>query len=187
MPAALAEKVKAEDLSKDAGFKEFIGKLHTAGLSQKQADVIVGEFLDRSMKLQGAMQQLSANETTAALKTEWKTDAEYSANLGAAYRAAAAYGNIDKLLAKYGNDPDFIQFAAKVGKEISEDTSVAGTRGEVNATKQEHEQLAVWLNNSANRKAPEFASKNARYQALGTQLFGTGPKASGSMSFQQTM
>ena len=184
VPADLAEKIKAEDLSKDAGFKDFIGKLHGAGLNQAQVDVAVGEFLDRSMKLQGAMAQLSADETTAALKDVWKTDAEYQQNLNAAYRAGTAYGDIEKLLAKYGNDPDFIQFAAKVGKELAEDTGTPNggqklAEADVEALQKSK---AYWDPNDL-----QHAAVKAKVAAHYNAIHGDRPKQTGSMSFQSAV
>jgi hypothetical protein len=58
-------------------------------------------------------------------------------NVTASYRAAEAFasepgkpGNFDALMAKYGNDPDFIAFTANIGKELREDSAING--GQVN-------------------------------------------------------
>ena len=123
VPEALAEKIKAEELAGNPDFKEMLSKAHAEGLTQKQVDFVVGEFLDRSLKLQQGVNQLSEQDCVAALRENWKTDQEYTANVQAAYRAGQAYGDIDKLMGKYGNDPDFIRFAANVGKELAEDRS----------------------------------------------------------------
>jgi hypothetical protein len=187
VPAAVADKINAEDLAKDPTFQEFKTALHGAGLNQKQADVVIGQFLERSINLQNALTVLKSEECTTELKGTWKTDAEYQAGVAAAYRAGAAYGDIDKLLTKYGNDPDFIRFAANVGKELSEDASPTGGASAAQALQQEHDSLAAYLNDASNRSKPEFEGKKTRYAELGKRLFGDGPKKSGSMSFQQTV
>lgn len=184
VPAALAEKVKVDDLSKDPGFKEMLGNAHKAGLNQKQVDFMVGEFLDRSMKLQGAMAQLSANDCNTKLKEGWKTDAEYTAGVQAAYRAGSAYGDIEKLMTKYGNDPDFIQFAARVGKELAEDTGTPNGGGKLPDA-----DVAVLQASKAYWDAsdPTHASVKARVEAHYKAVHGDRPKASGSMSFGSTI
>lgn len=180
VPAALAERIKAEDLAKDPGFKDFLGKLHTAGLNQKQVDIAVGEFLDRSLKLQAGMNQLSADDCTAKLKTEWKTDELFKTGVSSAYRAASAFGDVTALMAKYGNDPDFIRFAANVGKELSEDRgAMPGSQG---ASEVDIEALtktkAYW-----DPKEPDHEATKAKVAAFYAAKYGSAPKQTGSMSF----
>lgn len=177
VPQALAEKIKTEDLAGNAGFKEFLGKAHAAGLTQAQVDVVVGDFLERSLAVQSGMKQLTEQEATAALKETWKSDQEYKTNVQAAFRAGQAYGDIDKLMDKYGNDPDFIRFAANVGKELSEDTgAAAGAR----VTQEDVEALArseAYLN----PRHPDHLVTKQRVEAGFQRLHGDAPKKPGTI------
>lgn len=182
VPEALASKFKAEDLAKDASLTGFLAEAHAAGMTQKQVDLAINGYLTRVEGLGVAMAQISADDCTAALKAEWKTDDVFKAQTQAAYRASSTYGDVDKLMAKYGNDPDFIRFAAKVGAELGEDTG-ASTQARGPATSDaEVESLqkspAYW-----NAADPQHATVKAKVDAHYTAKYGDKPKASGSMAF----
>jgi len=179
VPAALAEQFKVEDLSKDPMLQAFMKDAHAAGMSQKQVDLAIGSFLERAPGLALAARQLKADECTAALKGEWKTDADYKAGIERAYKAGETYGGADfeGILKDYGNDPRIVRLLSNVGKELGEDRAApAGAGGVANASEQERLQLAGWLNDPKNRNDPLFATKNARYSQLGVQLFGDQPR-----------
>jgi hypothetical protein len=123
VPEALGDRIKADDLKASPDFQAMLGKMHAAGLSQKQVDTVVGEFLDRSIKLQERVNQLDSRDCIADLRKDWTNEQEYSANVAAAVRAARAYGDFDQIEKRYGNDPVMMRFLAKVGAELAEDTS----------------------------------------------------------------
>lgn len=177
VPEAMAEKIKAEDLAKDPMLQAFMKDAHAAGLTQKQLDMAVGAFLERAPQLAGGFKQLSTEEATATLRETWKTDQEFKTNVQAAYRAGSAFGDIDKLMGKYGNDPDFIQFAANVGKELSEDTGApAGAR----VTVEDVEALArseAYLN----PRHADHAVTKARVEQGFQRLHGDAPKKPGTI------
>jgi len=187
VPEALAATFKAEDLAKDPLTKEFLGKAHAAGLTQKQVDFAMSEFLTRATGLTDGVKQLDHNDCVSKLKETWKNEADYNKNLGAAFRAGKQYAgeDFDGILKDYGNDPRVVRMLAKVGSEMQEDTGApAGAQGQTAAAalKTEHDALAIYLNNGANRNQPEYAAKNQRYAQLGAQLFGTGARKSGAVT-----
>ena len=186
MPEALAASVKAEELAAQPAFKEFLGKLHGAGLTQKQADAVVGEFLDRSMKLQGAMAQISADEATAKLKEAWPADADFKANLSAAYKAGQAYagGDFEGILKDYGNDARIVKMLAAVGKELAEDTGAphAGQQMADVDVEALTKSSAYW-----NPNDPQHASIKAKVTAHYLALHGDKAKSTGSMAFGSTV
>lgn len=74
---------------------------------------------------------MNQQDCTAALKGVWADDQAMQAGVRSSYRAAEAFaspegqpGSFQNLMAKYGNDPDFIAFTANIGKEMQEDTLV---------------------------------------------------------------
>jgi hypothetical protein len=180
VPEALKDAIKSDELAASDKFKDFTAEMHKAGLSQKQFDQVVGKMLDYSMALQQGMAGLNEQQAVADLKATWADDATFKTNVQAAYRAASTFGDIDKLMGKYGNDPEFIRFAAKVGAELAEDTSASG--GAVGASSDaEVESLtkepAYW-----NPNDPKHAEVKQKVEAFYARKFGTGAKASGSLS-----
>lgn len=182
VPEAMAEKFKADDLAKDPLMKDFLGKAHAAGLTQKQIDLTIGEYLSRAEKLAGGVQELDFNDCTKDLKSEWKTEADYAKNLNAAFRAAKAYAgtDFDGVLKDYGNDPRVVRMLARVGAEMKEDTGApAGAHG---VTQQAVESLtktpAYWDKNHA-----DHAATVEKVRAFYEGTYGTKPKTTGAVSF----
>lgn len=141
-------------------------------------------MLERSIALQKGMAGLDAKDCLAKLDEAWPGEGVRQKHVEAAYRAAGAFGDVDKLMAKYGNDPDFIQFAAKVGAELKEDTSAgAGASGD-KTTEMEIQALAA-SPAYFNAADPQHAIVKARVTAFYDKKYGTGPKSSGSVSIGQ--
>jgi hypothetical protein len=186
VPEALADKLKAEDLAGNEAFKAFLAKAHGVGLTQKQLDTVVGEFLDRSIKNAAAGDQLSAEAATAELRQGWKTDAEFQAGVQAAYRAGKAYGGADfeGILKDHGNDPRIVRLLAAVGKELGEDRGTPAAAGAMAEPDVESlaKSAAYW-----NPNDPQHAVVKAKVAAHYAALHGTAAKRTGSMSFQSSV
>ena len=183
LPAPIAEALGEDGLKKlgeSAPFKAFTEQLHGLGLNQKQYAAVVAQMIERGMALRQGNEALDTQAAVADLKTTWTTQADYDKNVQAAYRAAAGYGDVGKLMARYGNDPDFIRFAAKVGADMREDTS-SGGHGAAPTSQTEIESLqkdkAYWDVND-----PRHAEVKAKVTAHYERMHGTGPKASGSLA-----
>lgn len=110
---------------------EFLKNAHAAGFTQKQIDLAMSQYMDIAPKLVAGASQLSAEECTAQLKAEWKTDEQYKAEVGKAFKAATGYGGSDAegIIKDYGNDPRIIRLLAKVGGEMGEDHSTTPPGG----------------------------------------------------------
>lgn len=186
VPEALAEKIKAEDLAKDEGFKGFLSKLHAAGASQKVVDAAVSEMLERGVKLRETMPVLDAVEAEATLRQSdgWKSDAEYTRQVRAAFQAGKQYAgpDFDGIMKDYGNDPRVVRMLANVGAELTEDTQASPE-----AQTQLQESLDTLMASKAylNERDPQHSQVFAKVSALQTKLAGTQPVATGrSMSFK---
>lgn len=112
----------------------FLKGAHAKGLSNDQVQYVLGEYLKAVPQLVEGAVQLDQQGAAEALRGEWKNDAEFKAGLGSSYRAVQGFaaesqglGSMDKLMAKFGNDPDFIAFTARIGREMSEDQPGAGS------------------------------------------------------------
>lgn len=105
---------------------DFLKDAHAAGLTQKQVDLVMGKYFEMAPALVNGSRQLSADECVTDLRSEWKTDEQYKAEVGKAYKAAVAYGDkdADAIIKDYGNDPRIVRFMARVGNELGEDRSL---------------------------------------------------------------
>jgi len=113
----------------------FLKDAHAAGFTQKQVDLAMNRYMELAPQLVNGAQQLSADDCVAELKGEWKTEAQYNAEVGKAYNAAVAYAgkDADSLIKDHGNDPRFIRLLAKVGAEMGEDKSLNNGGGPAGA------------------------------------------------------
>jgi hypothetical protein len=99
-----------------------------AGLSLAQCVSTSAEFFDTAVQvaeeLAGGGKTMSKEECVSELRKTWKTDAEMNAGIRNGYRALVGTVGEESakgLLGKFGNDPDFVLFAATIGKEMGED------------------------------------------------------------------
>ena len=120
-----------EEFKADEGTQSFLKGAHAKGMTNDQVEFAIGEFLKAAPGLISGNAALTEADCTAALKTLWADDKAMKSGVSASYRAAQAFasegeapGNFDALMAKYGNDPDFIAFTANIGKELREDSPV---------------------------------------------------------------
>lgn len=187
VPDAFKELFPPEKIAEDPALKSFLDKAHAEGMTQKNVDLFLNEWFERSTALLDTKATMDAENCTNALKEVWKTDTEFKENNQAAYRAAKEYGGdqFDAILSDYGNAPRIIQLLAKVGKELGEDRSAsvdARGKSDLQNMQDEHTALGGWLNNAVNRSNPEFEAKNRRYSLLSEQIWGSQPRRSGSIS-----
>lgn len=121
----IPETMKDYDIEKDKAFTEFRDKAHKAGMTQAQFDLVMGEYFRVAPELVGGAKALDAETCVNELRTEWKSDAQYKAEVGNAYKAAMAYGGDDAegIMKDYGNDPRIVRMMARAGKELGEDNS----------------------------------------------------------------
>lgn len=122
-----------DEFKADEGTQSFLKGAHAKGLTNDQVQYVIGEYMKAAPGLIEGGSQLTAQDCTATLKAVWTDDNAMTANVKASYRAAQAFasegtapGNLTALMAKYGNDPDFIAFTANIGKELKEDSAING-------------------------------------------------------------
>jgi plasmid maintenance system antidote protein VapI len=132
-PTLTVEGVTWDEFKTDPQAQEFLKGAHEAGLTNKQLAYVVDAFHKAAPELLEGNAALTTQDCTAALKAVWTDEKAMMSNVQASYRAAQAFasegqapGNLDALMAKYGNDPDFIAFTANIGKELKEDTAING-------------------------------------------------------------
>lgn len=159
--------------------QRFLKSAHGKGLTNDQVSFVLNEYLQRAPKLVENGQKLTAEETTAALKATWKTDADYTANMGHAYRAASAisekagvtFEELEK--SGLGNHPIFIRLMASIGPELAEDSMPSG--GQSMGSADFDGQVAELRANPAysDPKHPQHKQVMDKMQALYTKRYGT--------------
>lgn len=117
----------------DPNTQAFLKGAHAKGLTNDQVSFVLGEYYKSVPALVEGAVQIDQQGATEALRGEWKNDAEFKGGLQASFRAVQGFaaegealGSMDKLMAKFGNDPDFIAFTARIGREMSEDQVAGG-------------------------------------------------------------
>lgn len=129
VPDAFKETWKPEE---DAGFAAFRDKAHAAGLTQKQLDVVMGQYFEMAPQLVAGAAVLDANACTSELKKTWATEADFNRNVGNAFAAATAIAGkagieVDAIMAgPLGNNPTFLKLMAALGPELKEDQNPNG-------------------------------------------------------------
>lgn len=128
----LVDSVDLEDFKGDPIYKDLAAKAHAAGISNETMQFFIGEYLQFMPQVLQANVQLGAVEARTQLATIWKDDAAMGKGLQQAARAAQGFGSetgqvgsFDNLMQKFGNDPDFLAFAANIGKEMGEDKPIS--------------------------------------------------------------
>jgi len=129
---------------------------HKIGLSKKQAEALVDFQAKQSLgELNNFNQtkELSQKELEDGLHREWGQAYQKKVHLGNAAIEQGAGGNQDfkqRLVEKFGNDPDFIRFASNLGGKFAEHgvitSSNAKTPGEIKAQINEAMQTDAYRN-----------------------------------------
>jgi hypothetical protein len=135
----LAKPQLPEGMNYDEGMEKwFREKAHSAGIPQRQAEKMYGDYLEFSLAQAQGAQQAQADAQTQAqaaavkvvedLKKEW--GGEYQAKLDGAQQAIKFLGG-DDLAAHLnstgtGNDPQFIRMFAKLGEMFANDRLKTG-------------------------------------------------------------
>ena len=132
----LPDAFKDTDFSGDQLLSQFKQDALAKGFTQEQFDFVMGKYFEIAPGLMSGAKQLSLDDCVADLKTEWKTDKRYEAEMQQAQNAARAFGDKDAegLMQDYGSDPRFVRLLNRVGAELKEDSSfgpdVSWSRGE---------------------------------------------------------
>lgn len=149
----------------------FRAEAHKAGLTQSQFDLVMGRYYDMVPSLLNSAAKVSADEARGQLQAVWQSKPEFEANMNDAQRAfqAAPPALHDRLHEKFGTDPDFIQFAAAMGKSFREDRPPSGA---ATAPAQDPETL---MSSEAyrNPKHPQHAMVSAQVKAIYDKRYGT--------------
>lgn len=119
---AVTAGISLDALKADPKYQGFLKGAHARGMTNAQVGYVLDHY---AMALQP-----DPAAAEAELRKDWATDDQLQRGLAQAYRATAAYAGGDealqKLMAKYENDPDFIRLMSRIGNEMQEDRPPAG-------------------------------------------------------------
>jgi hypothetical protein len=192
-PAAATDyKIEAPKDLEPAAFEEFLkdpqtvgalGKMHTLGLTNTQANAVMGMYLEAAQMIAAGAPVLTAEQTLTDLRKDWKTEADLTKNIAAARHAATVVGGRVGMdfaaieASGLANNPTFIRMMASLAPELGEDKSPNG--GSLPATD---------LDSLVKSKAymdpnhPDHASTKAKVAAHFASLPGAGGKPRGPIS-----
>lgn len=160
--------------AKDPKFTAFRDKAHEAGLSQSQFEFVVGQYLESASALATGAASLSSEEAIADLRKTWAQPAEYDKHMSASLMAVEHYAGdqaaAQKLVERYGNDPDFVRLMAKVGGDMGEGKTIP--RGD--AAGQSIEEL-IRSDAYLDPKHKDHAAAAARVQQAYRRKYGDAP------------
>lgn len=169
-----------QEFTSDPLFKAFVKDAHEQGLSNDQLRFVVERYMKVAPELIAANQQVTRDEASRELSGLWKDENTFNANLQGALKAITGFGgeaddmpgSRARLQEKFGNDPDFLAFAAQVAAEMREDrvpsqTSIAPAVDIESLQKSE----AYW-----NAQHPDHTRVKAQVSEFYTRKYGTKPR-----------
>jgi hypothetical protein len=178
--AGVTDAVDVDAWLADPLSKEFFKDAHAAGLTNEQLDFVVNKYLTLAPEMLGVDVAMTATEAKAELGKLWADEPTLSKNLTIASRAIQGFGgeaddmpgSRAKLFAKYGSDPDFLAFAARIGAEMQEDKGLppGGAPGV--------DDIEALMKGEAYRNAlhPDHVATAAKVKAHFDKHYGTGPR-----------
>lgn len=113
----------------DPLFQNFQKEAHAKGITNEQLQFVVDRYLNVAPQLIATDKQITKDEASRELSVLWKDEQTFNTNLKGAMRAVTGFGaeaadvpgSRTRLMEKFGNDPDFLAFAASVAGEMKED------------------------------------------------------------------
>lgn len=172
---AIPEVFDEATLKADPMYQDFLKGAHEQKFTNEQVSWILSQYGDRSI----AQGNVTADECIGTLKSVWNSDQDYSGNMQAVGRTMRAYGDTNaeavgsyaRLEAKYGNDPDFLVFSARIGAELKEDKPASQSTVDAKAWDDELKSLQA---NPAfgDPKHPDHAALMAKKSQLYKQRYG---------------
>lgn len=158
----------------DDRYKAFRADAHAAGLTQKQFDFVMGKYFTVAPELVQGAGAASMEQATTELKTTWKTDAEFKANVASAHKAFMAFADpADReRMDEIGNSPVALRILAKIGKEMGE---AGGIPAEAGSTGVDDIKALLVSEAAGNPKHPDHKATRAKIDAYYVKKYGTAP------------
>ena len=145
---------------------------HEQGLSQKQFDFFIGKYIEQAPLLASGGAQATYEQAEADLKGTWKTDAEFKAQTGNAFKAWSAFadpvdaGKMDEV----GNNPAVVRLLARIGAEMKEGSSIPAGADSGGGAQDVKSLLTSEAN--TNPRHPDHAATRAKVDAYYAKKYG---------------
>lgn len=154
----LPQGLSLDTLKADPMYQGFLKGAHGRGMTNAQVSYVLDAMAQRMAP--------NPEAAEAELRQVWKTDEQLQAGLAGAFRVVKAYAGdeatMQRLEQKFGSDPDFIKFVAKIAPEMGEDRAAPGlTAGEADSMESLMASPAY-----LDAKAPDHARVVAQVRAL---------------------
>lgn len=175
-----------EELFDEAIVTEAKTLFHKIGLNQKQADALLAFDATRALAGRKAgedAETMRVKETGDALRKDWGVNYDRNVHLGNVAIEMGVDGNAElkaRVVGRFGNDPDFIRFAANIGAQFDEHKIVHQSQSARETAGQIDTKIAEAMASEAynDRKHPQHKSQ----VALVTELHKKKAAASGGQS-----
>jgi hypothetical protein len=157
----------------------FLKGAHAKGMTNAQVNYALNEYMKLAPQLMQADAALSATEAKAELGKLWADPSVLDKNIASVNRAVQGFGgeaadmpgSRQRLVEKFGNDPDFIAFAARVAGEMGEDKlPIAGMSSEADVEALQKSK-AYWDPND-----PQHAATKAKVAEFYAKKYGAARK-----------
>lgn len=167
----------------DPMFKQIAKDAHAAGIPNEHMQFFMDRYLRTAPELLGADKRLTVEEASQELSSLWADKASFDTNIAKANRATVEFakgvpddqpGSFKRLEEKFGTDPDFLAFAARVGMESNFDEDRPPAGGGSTSSDVDIESLmkgeAYW-----NAQHADHSKVKAQVSAHFAKKFGTEP------------
>ena len=152
-----------EELYDESTVNEARTLFHKIGLNQKQAEALLAFDSQRALAGVKAGEEAEATrmkETSDALRKDWGANYDRNMHLGNIAIEHGTDGNAElkaRIVDRYGNNPDFIRFAAAIGAKFDEHKIVHDSRASVETAGQIDAKIAEAQNHPAylDRRHPQ--------------------------------
>lgn len=163
----LPEGLSLDTLKADPLYQGFLKGAHARGINNQQLGWVLSTYAER-LSLQS-----SPEVAEAELRKTWSSDEALQQGLAHSYKAVKAFAGddetFDRLQAKFGNDPDFIRFTARIAPELREDSPAAGLSPVENETLESLMASRAYFD----KKDPAHAQTVAKVRSLYAKKFPT--------------
>lgn len=163
----LPEGMSLEALKADPLYQGFLKGAHARGINNQQLGWVLATYAER-LSLKN-----SPEAAEVELRKTWASDDAMQQGLANSYRAVKAFAGddetFDRLQEKFGNDPDFIRFTAKIAPELREDRPAVGLTAAENETLESLMGSKAYMDN----KDPMHAQVVAKVRTLYAKKYPT--------------
>lgn len=172
------------EFRKDPQMQNFLKGAHSQGLTNKQINYVIQQYIEVAPGIAGAAAELTEEECIAQLSLTWKSEAELAANLKASHRAATKLAEATGMTfadieLAFGNSPVFIRLMRTLAGQMGEDTVPVDATGAESSGDWEAERVKL---RDARDAIPERDTKaravaQAKLDVHYEKRYGTGKRA----------